>query len=235
MLTMCRPGSRLFARSARSAGTRKFRDAVRSRRAAIKRAGQVALELPHLARRSQDDRSNSARQTGHELRVLRATARLVVPNPIHEKRQVELLGAAGTKVVSLAPIVSHRAPHRARKVDIARQVEPDDRLRSGQAQVEMAGVVAIHDPGIAGSGLRQSFTKTRRLAPDPARIPVERIEVHDRKAETLTNPARQRRLAGGARPEDENALRHGHPLPSSGATLLPVYRLVAIPRSFGLR
>src|SRR5690242_17958574 len=96
-----------------------------------------------------------------------AAARFIVPDPVDEERQVELLGAAGTKVITFAPVVPHRTPHRARKIDIARQVEPDDGLRPGQAQIEMCRVVAVHDPCIAGSRFRQSFTKARSLVLDP--------------------------------------------------------------------
>src|SRR5262249_10300517 len=147
---------------------------------------------------------------GHELPVLRATAGLVIPNPIHEERQIKLLGTTGTEIIPLAPIVPYRAPHRAPEVDVTRQIEPDDDLGSRQAKVEMGRVISVHDPTIPGRRLRQSFTKTRSLTFDPAWIPMERIEVYDRKAEVLTDPACQRRLAGPARPEDENALRHGH-------------------------
>src|SRR6267142_5544627 len=154
--------------------------------------------------------------------MLRAAARLIVPDPACQERQVELLGAAGAKVVTFAPVVPHRTPHCARKIDIARQVEPDDGLRSRQSQVEMARVVAVHDPSIVGNSFRQPLTKARRLALDPAWVPVERIEVHDRKAETRADPACQRGLAGAARPEDENALRRGHLTPFVALTRILV-------------
>src|SRR6266704_3103043 len=48
------------------------------------------------------------------------------------------------------------------------------------------------------------------------------IEVHDRNAETRTDPACQCGLAGAAGPKDENALRHGHLLPSFALTCILV-------------
>src|SRR5262245_35811810 len=79
----------------------------------------------------------------------------------------------------------------------------------------MGRVVAVHDPCIAGSCLRDPLPKAPNLGLDPARVPVDRIEMHDRKSDTRSDRTRQRRLASPARPEDENALRHGH-LPPPG-------------------
>src|SRR5882757_10458976 len=96
---------------------------------------------------------------GHEECVSRPGACLIIPHPVRQERQVELLWASGTKIVSFAPIVAKRTPYRARKIDITWQVEPNDGLRSGQSQIKMGTIVAVHHPRVASRRFRYPLTK----------------------------------------------------------------------------
>src|SRR5580704_13107090 len=74
----------------------------------------------------------------------------------------------------------------------------------------MSQIIAVHHPRIAGRRRRDALTKQPGLGLHPARIPVDGVQVHDRQAKARADAPRQRRLAGAARPENENAFRHGH-------------------------
>src|SRR5215468_456149 len=153
---------------------------------------------------------DSPREVGQKFRAPCATARRICPHPIPEKGQIEALRAARAHVTPFAPIISDQSPHSAWKINITRKVEPNDGLSSRQTKIKMGCVVAIHDPGIAGSRLGHPLAKSPGLGLHPAGIPIDCVEMYDRQAKPLANAPRKRRLASPARPEDENTLRYGH-------------------------
>src|SRR5579871_1711962 len=199
--------------------------AAKLARPIIERGGQVVREFRHLGARSQNDAARFRRQAGQNLCVSRAAAGGIRPHPVFEKREIEPLRTPGAEIFPRASVVSHCSPQGARKVDVAGKIKPDHGLGSGETQVKMVRVVAVHDPRVACCGFRHSLAKSPCLGLHPAGIPIDCVEMHDRNPEPLADLARQRRLARPARPENENALRYRHRLMVTVAFAVTASRL----------
>src|SRR5262245_28500210 len=114
-----------------------------------------------------------------------ATTCWIGPNPVSEKRPVELFGVSGAGMTALAPVVSDTSPYRSRKINAARQVEPDEGFGSRQPKIEMARVIALNNPGVTCGSLSDSRTKEPALRRRPTRIPVKGIEMHNGKPKAV--------------------------------------------------
>lgn len=114
------------------------------------------------------------------------------PHPVPEKWEIKSLRTSGAKIITIASIVLEHSQDRARKINIAGKVKPDDGFGPRQSKIEMGGVVAVHDPCAAGRGLRNALTKPPDLGLNPTGVPKYRVEMHDRKVKACADVACKR-------------------------------------------
>jgi hypothetical protein len=91
----------------------------------------------------------------------------------------------------------------------ARQVEENDRVRLVETPWQAGGEVAVDDPPLAGQDPLQRGLPFVRRRRDPARFPVEGVQVIDGQIEERPQPAGKRRLAGRGGADDRYPLWAG--------------------------
>lgn len=71
------------------------------------------------------------------------------------------------------------------QTDPSREIQEEDRITRRQAHVERAAIVAIHDPARLHNQVRNDACPFIAWRGSPARSPVARVEMNERKVEAL--------------------------------------------------
>ena len=134
---------------------------------------------------------------------------VVVPDPAVE-REVEPFRAS--RRLGRRAAVQDRPAKRADDAREAAASDDDDRVRTGEPNIERPAVVAIGDPPLGAEQFSLALPPLVLPCLDPSRIPEVLIEMDHREPGSRTERAGERGLPGAAGANDRYAM-HPHSLP----------------------
>ena len=127
-----------------------------------------------------------------------------VPNEAHEL-DIDRLTTSRRKV--RAPPLREHPLDDAKTANRSWGIEPDDDIRPMEAQIErLFGVISFANPPVGVQGRDYLGTKRRQIGFLPLVVPVEQIEVHDRKFEARSDLARQSRFSTSSVAQDDESV-----------------------------